>query len=108
MSLPKTRFARVTDSFPRIPASFRVLRQNEISVVDRFRFTGEWKQKWPSEEGRAIDSIYLFYSPDVPRCALLHMEAGVANHVWTVEEIVALLEPKSMLDGIKQKIVDSN
>jgi hypothetical protein len=36
------------------------------------------------------------------------MEAGVVNHVWTVEEIVALLVPKSMLDGIKQKTVDSN
>lgn len=36
------------------------------------------------------------------------MEAGVANRVWSVEEIVALLEPKSMLDGIKQKTVDSN
>lgn len=36
------------------------------------------------------------------------MEAGVANHAWSVEEIVALLEPKSMLDGIKQYPVDSN
>lgn len=36
------------------------------------------------------------------------MEAGVANHIWSIEEIVALLEPKSMLDGIKQKTVDSN
>jgi hypothetical protein len=30
------------------------------------------------------------------------MEAGLANHVWTVEELVALLEPKSILEGIKQ------
>jgi len=36
------------------------------------------------------------------------MEAGVANHAWTLEEIVALLEPKSILDGIKQQPVDSN
>jgi IS1 family transposase len=36
------------------------------------------------------------------------MESGVANHVWTVEEVVALLEPKSMLEGIKKKTVDSN
>jgi Na+/alanine symporter len=36
------------------------------------------------------------------------MEAGLTNHTWTVEEIVALLEPKSILDGIKQQTVDSN
>lgn len=35
------------------------------------------------------------------------MEAGVADHVWLVEEIVALLEPKSILDGIAQRPVDS-
>jgi IS1 family transposase len=28
------------------------------------------------------------------------MEAGLAGHVWTVEELVKLLEPKSILDGL--------
>lgn len=32
------------------------------------------------------------------------MQAGVAHHAWTVDEIVALLEPKSMLDGISQPV----
>jgi hypothetical protein len=35
------------------------------------------------------------------------MEAGVADHVWSVEEVVALLEPKSILEGIAGT-VDSN
>jgi hypothetical protein len=30
----------------------------------------------------------------------LAMEAGVTDHSWTVEDIVALLEPKSIWDGI--------
>lgn len=28
------------------------------------------------------------------------MEAGLADHVWTVEELVKLMEPKSILDGL--------
>ena len=28
------------------------------------------------------------------------MEAGIANHVWTVEEVVALLASRSILDGL--------
>ncbi len=30
------------------------------------------------------------------------MEAGLSNHVWTIEEMVSLLEPKSILDGLRQ------
>jgi hypothetical protein len=30
------------------------------------------------------------------------MEAGIADHVWTVEEMVALMEPKSILDGLQR------
>ena len=30
------------------------------------------------------------------------MEAGLTNHVWKIEEIVALLEPKSILDGLRR------
>jgi hypothetical protein len=30
------------------------------------------------------------------------MEAGLAHHVWTIEELVKLMEPKSILDGIFQ------
>jgi IS1 family transposase len=30
------------------------------------------------------------------------MEAHLADHVWTIEEMVGLLEPKSILDGLKQ------
>jgi IS1 family transposase len=29
------------------------------------------------------------------------MEAGIANHVWSIEELVKLMEPKSILDGLK-------
>jgi hypothetical protein len=29
------------------------------------------------------------------------MEAGLAHHVWTIEELVKLMEPKSILDGLK-------
>ena len=28
------------------------------------------------------------------------MEAGIANHIWGIEELVALMEPKSILDGL--------
>lgn len=28
------------------------------------------------------------------------MEAGISDHIWTVEELVKLMEPKSILDGI--------
>ncbi len=30
------------------------------------------------------------------------IETGIANHVWSVEEMVSLMEPKSILDGLKQ------
>lgn len=30
------------------------------------------------------------------------MEAGLADHVWEVAELVKLMEPKSILDGLKQ------
>lgn len=30
------------------------------------------------------------------------MEAGLTSSVWTIEELVSLLEPKSLLDGLKQ------
>jgi hypothetical protein len=30
------------------------------------------------------------------------MEAGLTSHVRTIEEVVNLLEPKSILDGLKQ------
>jgi hypothetical protein len=32
------------------------------------------------------------------------MEAGIAGHVWEIDELVALMEPKSILDGLKQVI----
>jgi hypothetical protein len=31
------------------------------------------------------------------------MEAGLANHTWETEELVALMEPKSILDGLLTK-----
>jgi hypothetical protein len=31
----------------------------------------------------------------------LAMEAGLSNHVWSVEELVNLMESKSILDGLK-------
>jgi hypothetical protein len=30
------------------------------------------------------------------------MEAGISNHVWGIQELVELLESKSILDGLKQ------
>jgi hypothetical protein len=30
------------------------------------------------------------------------MEAGLANHVWSIEELIKLMEPKSILDGLQQ------
>jgi hypothetical protein len=30
------------------------------------------------------------------------MEAGLADYVWTIEELVRLAEPKSILDGLMQ------
>ena len=28
------------------------------------------------------------------------MQAGLSNHIWEIEELVALMEPKSILDGL--------
>ena len=28
------------------------------------------------------------------------MEAGLSDHVWSIEELVKLMEPKSILDGL--------
>jgi IS1 family transposase len=36
------------------------------------------------------------------------MEAGIANRVWEVDELIALLQPKTVLDGLIQQSVDSN
>jgi hypothetical protein len=30
------------------------------------------------------------------------IEAGLTRHVWTIEEMVSLMEPRSILDGLKQ------
>jgi IS1 family transposase len=30
------------------------------------------------------------------------MEAGLATHIWTIEELVGLMEPKSILDGLER------
>ncbi len=30
------------------------------------------------------------------------MEAGLSNHVWEIEELVGLMESKSILDGLMQ------
>lgn len=30
------------------------------------------------------------------------MEAGLSDHVWTMEEVVRLTEPRSILDGLRQ------
>ena len=30
------------------------------------------------------------------------MEAGLAHTVWTIEDMVRFMEPKSILDGLKQ------
>jgi hypothetical protein len=30
------------------------------------------------------------------------MEAGITDHVWTIEEMVRLLETRSILDGLIQ------
>ena len=32
------------------------------------------------------------------------MEAGLAHHVWTIEELVSLMEPKSIMDGLKYAV----
>jgi hypothetical protein len=30
------------------------------------------------------------------------MQAGICDHVWSIEEVVHLLEGKSILDGLRQ------
>jgi hypothetical protein len=30
------------------------------------------------------------------------MEAGLASHIWEIEELVSLMEPKSIMDGLKR------
>lgn len=35
------------------------------------------------------------------------MEAGLSDHVWMIEELVKLIEPKSILDGVRVYCVKS-
>jgi hypothetical protein len=88
-----------------ISTSF-VERQNLTMrmLMRRFtRLTNAFSKKLENHMA-AIALHFMYYNFSRVRQTLRvtpAMEAGVANHVWSVEEIVALLEPKSMLNDIK-------
>ena len=68
------------------------------------RLTNAFSKKLENREA-AIALHFMFYNFCRVHKTLRvtpAMEAGLATHVWTIEELVNLMEPKSILDGIAQ------
>jgi hypothetical protein len=75
-----------------------------ISMRRFTRLTNGFSKK--IENHRHMLAIYYMYYNYVRRHATLRvslaMEAGLSDHLWTVEDLVRLMEPKSILDGLAQ------
>jgi hypothetical protein len=68
------------------------------------RLTNAFSKK-VDNHGHAVALCFMFYN----FCRVHHtsrvtpaMEAGIADHVWSFEELVKLIEPNSILDGLKK------
>ena len=54
--------------------------------------------------GHAVALLFMYYFCRVHKTLRVTpaVEAGLTDHVWTVEEMVRLAEPKSILTGLTQ------
>jgi hypothetical protein len=90
---------------PRYISTSYVERQNltmRMSIRRFTRLTNAFSKKVANHEA-AIALHFMYYNFCRVHKTLRvtpAMEAGLANHVWEIEELVALLEPKSILDGL--------
>jgi hypothetical protein len=89
-------------------------RHVSTSYVDRENLTMRMSMRWFTrlkngfskklENHEHILSIYFsyynFYRVHQTLRVTPAMEAGVTNHVWTIEEMVRLLNKRSILDGL--------
>jgi hypothetical protein len=59
----------------------------------------------PSPPSRAIYFLYYNFCRGIGHQTVRvtpAMDAGLANTVWTIQDMVRLMEPKSLLDGLYQ------
>jgi len=92
---------------PRHISTSYVERQNltmRMSMRRFTRLTNGFSKKIENHEA-AIALHFMYYN----FCRVHNtlrvtpaMEAGLTDHIWTIEELVRLMEPKSILDGLKQ------
>jgi hypothetical protein len=82
-----------------------VERQNLTMRMSMRRFTRLTNgfSKKIENHGHMLSIYYMYYN----FCRIHQtlrvtpaMEAGLAHHVWNIEELVGLMEPKSILDGL--------
>jgi IS1 family transposase len=94
-------------SDPRHISTSYVERQNltmRMSMRRFTRLTNGFSKKVANHEA-AVALHFMYYN-----FCRIHktlrvtpaMEAGLANHVWEVEELVSLMEHRSILEGLKQ------
>ncbi len=84
-----------------------VERQNLTMRMSMRRFTrltnGFSKKVANHEAAIALHFMhYNFYRVHKTLRVTPAMEAGLTGHIWEVEELVRLMEPKSILDGLNQ------
>lgn len=92
---------------PRHVSTSFVERQNltmRMSMRRFTRLTNGFSKKIENHEA-AIALHFMYYNFCRVHQTLRvtpAMEAGIADHIWSVEELIMLMKPKSILDGLKQ------
>ena len=90
---------------PRYISTSYVERQNltmRMSMRLYTRLTNAFSKKLENHE-HMLAIYFLYYNFCRVHQTLRvtpAMEAGIANHVWTIEEMVKLLDERSILDGL--------
>jgi hypothetical protein len=90
---------------PRHISTSYVERQNltmRMSMRRFTRLTNGFSKKVENHE-HMLAIYFLYYNLCRVHATLRvtpAMEAGIANHVWTIEEMVKLLDRRSILDGL--------
>jgi hypothetical protein len=90
---------------PRYISTSYVERQNltmRMSMRRFTRLTNAFSKKVANHEA-AVALHFMYYNLCRVHKTLRvtpAMEAGIANHVWEIEELLNLMEPKSILDGL--------
>jgi hypothetical protein len=103
-TVPNLNFLRLWESKVTQYPSF-VERQNltmRMSMRRFTRLTNAFSKKLENHEA-AIALHYMHYNYCRVHQTLRvtpAMEAGIAKHVWSIEELVELLDRKSILDGL--------